>query len=171
MVCGTADAAWHNSDVTIACTASDGGSGLANAADASFNLTTTVAVGTETANASTNNRQVCDGVGACNTAGPITGNKVDERPPTIAVSAPAANATYQLNALIAANYACSDGGAGVASCQGLVANGSPINTSSTGTKTFSVSATDTVGNSSTLNVTYTVVSGERKGRLKLQRND
>src|SRR4029434_2376406 len=78
--CPAANAAWHNSDVTIACTASDLGSGLANAADASFNLTTNVPIGTETANAATNSRQVCDTVGGCRTAAPITGNKVDKKP-------------------------------------------------------------------------------------------
>ena len=106
-------------------------------------------IGTETANAATNSRQVCNTVGGCTTAGPITGNKVDKKPPTITITSPAANATYQLNASVAASYACSDGGSGVASCQGPVANGSPINTSSTGTKTFTVTATDTVGNPST----------------------
>ena len=47
---------------------------------------------------------------------------------------------------------------------GLVANGSPIDTSSTGTKTLSVTGTDAVGNSSTLNVPYTVVSGGGGGQ-------
>ena len=120
--------------------------------------------GTETANAATNSRQVCNTVGGCTTAGPIAGNKVDKKPPTITITSPAANATYQLNASVGASYACSDGGSGVASCQGPVANGSPINTSSTGTKTFTVTATDNVGNPSTLTVTYSVVSGGGGGQ-------
>ncbi len=164
VLCGGADDAWHNSDVTIACTASDPESGLANAADASFNLTTNVPIGTETANAATNSRQVCNTVGECTTAGPITGNKVDKKPPTITFTSPAANATYQLNASVGASYACGDGGSGVASCQGPVANGSPINTSSTGTKTFTVTSADPVGNPSTLTVTYSVVSGGGGGQ-------
>ncbi len=162
--CGAADGAWHNSDVTIACMASDSGSGLANAADTSFNLTTNVPAGTETANAATGTHQVCDNVGACTTAGPVAGNKVDRKPATVTVTSPGANATYQLNASVAASYACSDGGSGLASCQGPVASGAPINTSSTGTKTFSVAATDAVGNPSTLTVTYTVVSGGGGGQ-------
>lgn len=157
--CGAADGVWHNSDVTIACTASDPESGLANAADANFNLTSNVPIGTETANAATNSRQVCNTVGGCATAGPITGNKVDKKPPTITITSPAANATYQLNASVGASYACGDGGSGVASCQEPVANASPIDTSSTGTKTFTVTSTDNVGHPSALNVTYSVVSG------------
>jgi uncharacterized repeat protein (TIGR01451 family) len=157
--CGTPDGTWHGSDVSIACTASDPQSGLANPADASFNLTTNVPAGTETATASTGSRAVCNNDGGCTTAGPIGGNKVDKKPPVITITAPAANATYQLNASVAATYACVDGGSGVGSCQGPVANGSPIDTSSTGPKTFTVTATDNVGNPSNLSVTYSVVSG------------
>src|SRR5215203_738830 len=127
--CVAADGAWHNSDVTITCTASDLESGLADSANASFSLTTNVAVGAETANAVTNSRQVCDMAGNCNTAGPFTGNKVDKKAPTIAIASPTAGATYRVNAKVAASYACSDGGSGVTSCTGLVANGSLISTS------------------------------------------
>jgi hypothetical protein len=159
--CAAADGAWHNSDVTIACTASDLESGLANAADASFNLTTDVPVGTETASAATNSRQVCNVEGNCSTAAPITGNKVDKKAPTIAIALPMAGATYGLQSKIGASYACSDGGSGMRSCTGPVANGSVVNTSSKGTKTFAVTAVDTVGNSSTVSVTYSVVAGRK----------
>ena len=161
VTCAAADGAWHNSDVTIACTASDLESGLANAADASFNLTTNVPAGTETANAVTNSRQVCDIEGNCSTAAPITGNKVDKKAPTIAIALPMAGATYGLNAKVGASYACSDGGSGMTSCTGPVANGSLVNTSSKGTNTFAVTAVDTVGNSATVSVTYSVVAGRK----------
>ena len=120
--------------------------------------------GTETANAATGTHQVCDNVGGCTTVGPVAGNKVDRKPATVTVTSPGANATYQLNASVAASYACSDGGSGLATCQGSVASGAPINTSSTGTKTFTVAATDVVGNPSTLIVTYMVVSGGGGGQ-------
>jgi len=77
VVCGTADGQWHGADVSIACTATDAGSGLANPADASFALSTNVTAGSETANASTGSRQVCDVAGNCVTAGAIAGNQVD----------------------------------------------------------------------------------------------
>jgi hypothetical protein len=79
--------------------------------------------------------------------------------PVITITSPAPNATYQLNASIAASYACADNGSGVASCQGTVANGSPIDTSSIGNKTFTVSSSDNVGNTRSTSVTYSVVSG------------
>jgi uncharacterized repeat protein (TIGR01451 family) len=162
--CGASDGAWHGSDVAIACTASDPESGLANAADASFNLTTNVPNGTETPNAATTSRSVCNTVGGCTTAGAIFRNQVDKKSPTITITSPAANATYQLKASISASYACADGGSGVASCQGPVANASPIDTSSKGTKTFTVTSTDKVGNPSTLTSTYSVVAGGGGGQ-------
>ncbi len=158
--CAAADGVWHNSDLTIACTASDVGSGLANSADVNFNLTTNVPVGAETANAVTNSRQVCDMAGNCKTAGPFNGNKVDKKAPTIAIASPTAGGTYGVNAKVAASYACSDGGSGMTSCTGPVANGSLINTSK-GTKTFAVTAIDSVGNSATVSVTYSVVPGRK----------
>jgi galactose oxidase-like protein len=155
--CGAPDGVWHNSNAVIACAASDLGSRLASAANASFPLTTAVTAGTETANAATNSRQVCDTAGNCRTAGPISGNKVDRKAPAITIASPAAGATYEVNARLAASYACSDGGAGMTSCAGPVANGNLFGTSPIGTRTFAVKATDRVGNSFTRTVTYTVV--------------
>ena len=88
---------------------------------------------------------------------PITVN--DITPPTITITSPAANATYQLNGSVAASYACADSGSGVATCQGPVGSGSPIDTSSTGTKTFTVTSTDNIGNTVSSSVTYSVVLG------------
>ena len=159
IACGATDGAWHNSNVIIACTAIDPESGLVNAADASFTLTTSVSIGNETADARTNSRQVCNTVGDCTLAGPIVGNKVDRRPPLTGVASPSANATYEAGASFTVIYYCSDLGSGVASCQGSVPNGSPIATSSTGAKTFSITSADNVGNSTTRAVTYSVVAG------------
>jgi probable HAF family extracellular repeat protein len=153
--CGAADGVWHASNVSIGCTASDGGSGLANAGDGSFSLSTSVAAGTETANALTGSRQVCDSVGNCATAGPISGNKIDRKPPVITLTSPT-NSVYLLHKAVAASFSCADGGAGVASCSGSVATGANIDTSSIGTRTFTVTATDAVGNSSSQTVSYTV---------------
>ena len=51
-------AGWVRTNVTVNCTASDTGSGLANAADASFTLATSVPSNTETSTASTNFRTI-----------------------------------------------------------------------------------------------------------------
>jgi len=164
VLCDGSDGLWHNNDVSLACTSSDPESGVANPADANFSLTTSVPAGAETVNGATNSHQVCNAAGLCTIAGPITGNKVDKKSPTITITSPPPNATYQLNASVSANYGCSDAGSGVALCQGPFANGSPIDTSSTGTKTFTVNSTDAVGNPATLGVTYNVVQGGGGGQ-------
>jgi hypothetical protein len=157
--CGSADGAWHSSDVSIACTASDNFSQLANAGDANFSLTTSVPAGTETENASTESRNVYDNAGNVATAGPVSGNKVDKKAPTIAITTPT-NAVYLLNQSVAASFTCQDGGAGVATCNGTAPNGGNIDTSSAGSKSFSVSATDNVGSvASPQSVAYTVGYG------------
>jgi hypothetical protein len=154
--CGFSDGVWHPTDVLISCTASDTLSGLANPADANFNLTTSVPVGTETSNAFTNSHAVFDKAGNSATGGPVGGNKVDKKAPSIAIATPAAAAAYILNEVVTANYSCADGGSGLATCAGPVASGSPINTASVGTKTFTVNATDIVANASAQSVNYDV---------------
>ena len=143
-------------NVALACTAGDSGTGLANPSDASFSLVTSVGAGIETANASTDSRVVCDVEGNCATAGPIAGNRIDRKAPSITLTTPAGGAVYPLNENVAADYGCADAASGPTSCAGTVANDAPIDTSTTGTKTFVVNAADAVGNSSTATVTYTV---------------
>jgi hypothetical protein len=141
--------------VNIACSASDAASNLANAADANFNLTTSVASGTEDASASTDSRTVVDQAGNMTIIRPIIGNMVDKKAPSISITSPTAT-SYVLNQAVAAHYLCSDGGSGSASCAGTVTNGTNIDTTSAGTKTFTVNTTDNVGNTNSASVTYNV---------------
>lgn len=153
--CATPDGQWHASDVSLDCTASDSASGLVNTADAAFTLTTSLTNGTETADAPTGTRSVCDLAGNCVTAGPIGGNWVDKKAPTIDVITPDST-SYFLNQVVTANYACVDGGSGVASCAGPVTNGSPLDTATLGAYTFVVDATDNVGHAASQSESYTV---------------
>ena len=123
ITCAAPDGAWHADNVALACTASDSGSGLANPADASFTLTTTVADGSEVANATTGSRVVCDNAGNCATAGPIAGNKIDRKKPVISLITPEDGATYKFNHATIAQYSCADGGSGPVTCSGSVPNG------------------------------------------------
>lgn len=118
--CGPADASWHGADVQYNCTASDnaGGVGLLNASDAGFTLTTDVPANTEDANASTDSKEVCDEVGNCVMAGPITGNMIDKKRPQITASAKKAdNSAYSTgswtNQSVTVSFQCTDGGSGV----------------------------------------------------------
>lgn len=80
----------------------------------------------------------------------------DNVSPAISITAPIANATYLLNQASLSNFGCSDSDAGIFSCTGSVSNGTPIDTGTIGTKTFSVTATDWAGNSAMSTATYTV---------------
>jgi hypothetical protein len=84
---------------------------------------------------------------------------VDATAPQIALATPPDAAVYDLGEQVAASYSCADedGGSGVATCAGTVANGAAIDTSSVGKKSFTVSATDNAGNPASTTVSYTVV--------------
>jgi hypothetical protein len=156
IACAVPDGAWHTNNVALACTAGDGGSGLANAADESFTLLTSAGPGTENSNAATNSRIVCDVAGNCAQAGPIGGNRIDRKGPAITVTAPASGGVYQLYQLVNASYGCADGGSGLSTCNGTVPNHGHLDTATLGSKTFVVNATDAVGNMSSSTVTYEV---------------
>jgi outer membrane protein assembly factor BamB len=157
--CSSPPTGWSASDATIACKAGDVTSGLANGNDVSFGLSTIVPAGTETNAASTPSHAVCDVAGNCVTTGPYTGLKVDKKAPSITLNVPGGG-TYTLNANVAASFGCTDGGSGVATCAGLVPSGGAIDTSSVGGKTFTVNATDAVGNAAAPQVAaYTVTYG------------
>lgn len=157
--CQGADGLWHGTDVTVTCTASDL-SGLANAGDAAFTLSTAVAAGAEVDNAATGQRSVCDTAGNCADAGPIGGHLVDKKAPAIAISTPNA-VTYTAGEPVIAAYACTDGGSGIDTCAGTVNSVGAIDTGSTGAKTFLVTARDYAGNTAQTSVNYTVVGPKR----------
>lgn len=79
----------------------------------------------------------------------------DATGPAITVASPAAS-TYALQQPLTASYSCTDEASIVATCLGPVANGASIPTSSAGTHEFTVTATDTLGNTSSTSVTYVV---------------
>ena len=68
---------------TVSCTASDSGSGLADAADATFSLEGQFDEGTETTDGATVARSICDKAGNCSPAGPIEGLRVDRKGPVV----------------------------------------------------------------------------------------
>jgi hypothetical protein len=156
--CAGADGAWHGDDVSVACTASDGGSGLANPGDAAFRLRTSVALGSDDDDAATGSRQVCDVAGNCATAGPVAGNRVDRLAPSVSFSFSGIR-TVARDGTLAVAYSCADGGSGVASCTGDAASGAVLDTSTAGIHYFHVTATDATGNSATRTATYIVSAG------------
>jgi hypothetical protein len=88
---------------------------------------------------------------------PATGG--DATAPAVTLSTPADGASYRLNQAVKASYSCTDnGGSGVARCTGTMRNREAIDTASTGSKTFTVTATDRAGNSVTVTRHYTVAN-------------
>ena len=171
ITCDQPDGQWHPINVVLHCTATDEGSGLADPADATFDLSTHVGAGIETANAFTDSREVCDAVGNCATAGPIGGNKVDRKAPVIVITQPAAT-EYTHSDTLVLDYSVTDGGSGVASVTPRM-NGDTMLAGAAlpsgraillltalplGEHTFTVNADDKVGNlSPTRSVTFSII--------------
>jgi Tol biopolymer transport system component len=156
VACSGDDGSWHADNVTVWCSASDAGSGLADAAQAAFLLSTHVADGSETADAFTQSVQVCDRTGNCTTAGPISGLRVDRLASQVTIATPLDGTDVEIGSALAAGFGCTDGGSGVSSCLGSVADGSALDTSSPGEHSFTVTAADAVGNEASRTVTYWV---------------
>ena len=125
----------------------------------SFGLQTTTAAGTRQRECIDEYVQtLCDLANNCTNA-VVTGNKIDKAFPTVgAITFSPASAVYLVGQQVTANFSCGDVGSGIASCLGTggVSSGGFINTSSAGTKTFTVTAIDGVGNTTTAQKTYAV---------------
>jgi C4-type Zn-finger protein len=79
--------------------------------------------------------------------------------PTVNITTPPEGAVYTLNQSVNANYSCAaDAATTLSTCVGSVTNGSPIDTATTGTKTITVTATDALGQSTTVERNYTVAA-------------
>jgi hypothetical protein len=155
--CDSAPSGWSQNDVNIHCQASDTISGLANNADADFDLSTSVPNGTETDNATTDDRVVADAAGRSVTAGPVSGIKVDKKAPSFNCDSADGN-WHGTN--VSLDCTANDGGSGLTptsdanfSLSTTVTAGNETNNASTGTKTL----TDDVGNT----VTAPAISGNK----------
>jgi hypothetical protein len=157
--CPSGPSGWSDTNVSVSCTASDTGSGLANSSDSSFTLATSITNGSFSTSAMTGIHHVCDAVANCTTAGPLGPFDVDLAPPTVTVSSPVNGSQVKLNSKLIASYSCADQGSGIApgTCTGPVPSGSTITTSKTGTFYFTVTAADLAGNVASKTVSYTVV--------------
>jgi hypothetical protein len=76
----------------------------------------------------------------------------DTTGPAITISSPVLFGTYGLGAVVTPQFTCTDAGSGVASCTGAAL----LDTTSIGPKTFTVTAVDNAGNTSTSTVSYAV---------------
>jgi hypothetical protein len=150
--CDDAPSGWSQNDVNIHCQASDAISGLANNADADFNLSTSVPNGTETANASTGDRTVANQAGRTVKAGPISGIKVDKKAPVLTDEGPTNqpdgdNGWYK--SAVTNGFKATDGGSGFAPSGDLTKSFTESSGTNEGAtvRIASGSVSDAVGNS------------------------
>ncbi|MBM3744691.1 MAG: hypothetical protein FJW34_02705 [Acidobacteria bacterium] len=141
-------AGWNKTDVTVSFVCTDATSGVATPP------ATPQVVSEEGKNLSRS--ATCTDYAGLSASLTINGINIDKTPPTIAITAPANGTTYILNQPMASDYICADPLSGVASCAGPVPSGTNFDTSSVGTKVFTVNATDNAGNTATSISTYYV---------------
>jgi hypothetical protein len=81
--------------------------------------------------------------------------------PAIEIRTPADGARYARGEAVVASYSCRDPGdrSAVAACDGPVASGSALDTTSAGTFSFAVKSEDALGNAASATVTYEVGGG------------
>ena len=77
----------------------------------------------------------------------------DSTPPTVTINTPADGTSYSLGQSVTPDFNCTDD-SGVATC-----TGGTVDTSTAGDHTFTVNASDTVGNSTSVVSHYTVLAG------------
>lgn len=109
---------------------------------------------------------------AGNTAVAVRGYTVtDEVDPSITVTSPEEGGVYPRGQAVGAEYSCRDdeGGAGIASCVGSVASGSPLDTSTVGEHELTVVAVDAAGNRTEVERSYTVADARPDVRLRADR--
>lgn len=84
--------------------------------------------------------------------------RVDTGDPTVTISSPLAGSSVPAGTPLTASYSCEDAVSGIASCTGTVPSGSPIDTTTPGPRTLTVSATDVAGRTSSTTVNFAVTA-------------
>ncbi len=82
--------------------------------------------------------------------------RIDMTPPFTSSSAPAQGSEFILNQPVLAAWSVSDPISGICSASAPVPNGSPLDTSAVGARTFPIAAEDCAGNSATVDISWAV---------------
>jgi len=156
------DGSWRRTNVTLHFSATDtGGSGVAStqsSTNGGATWTTSTSRTITTSGQTTVMYRSTDKVGNVEAAHTVV-VRIDKTAPTITVRAPQSYGTYLQGQVVTADWSATDAASGInagSTSSSPVANGAPLPTSTFGTKTFTVVATDNAGNSRTRTVTYSV---------------
>lgn len=155
-------ATWNKTDVSLQFSAQDCGTG-ADTVRYSLNSGPEVSTAGATANVTittegTHSISYYAVDGAANTEAPKTLTvRIDKTFPFVDLRAPADGAQYFINQAVAADFSLTDTLSGIVVSSSTVADGTPIDTSSPGPKTFNITAVDLAGNTTHRSVTYTVI--------------
>jgi len=152
---------WYNSDVNIVLSSADCGSGVNEVhyiLDDGVEITipgdrATVSASTEGTH--TLSYWSIDQDGNSEYLNEVTFG-IDKTAPTISIASPVDGAVYAINEAVQADYSAADTGSGIMITTATVPIGNTVETSSIGPHTFTVSATDSAGNSYSVTHTYTV---------------
>jgi Arylsulfotransferase (ASST) len=88
--------------------------------------------------------------------------------PTVDITQPVKGATYRVGQQVASDFSCTDrGGSNLQSCNGPAVEGQPIDTATPGIHTFSVTAKDGAGNTTTTTRTYHVGTYQPDAQIKV----
>ena len=140
-------AGWHNSDVTVSWSVTDNESAISSSAGCETTVLTEDTAGTTV---------TCSATSAGGTSSESVTIKLDKTAPVIVLNSPSAR-NYTFKQDILADWNVSDALSGIEISSGTVASGEKINVATLGAKSFSVTATDVAGNTSTEVVNYNVV--------------
>lgn len=140
---------WYISNVTLTWAVTDAESPVTSSTGCGNSSVTSNTAGTTF---------TCSATSAGGTASQSVTIKRDTTLPTISITRPANYATYALGAVVLAKFSCADALSGLAAggCVGTVPSGSAIDTGTSGTQTFTVTATDMAGKVRTTTRSYTV---------------
>ncbi len=138
---------WYTSAVDIVWSATDAESPILSSSGCDPTSVTTDTTG---------NTFTCSASSVGGTSSESVTVKRDAIDPLATISVPVSGMSYARGTVVAADYTCSDATSGIASCIGDVPLGEPIDAATLGAKTFTVTATDAAGRTTTATRIYTV---------------
>lgn len=149
------EAGWNKTDVEVIFACAEIGavqSGISTNTVAGATLTT------EGAGQSVTNTGSCvDAAGNEADSATVSGINIDKTAPDVLITTPLDGGSYTFKQTVLADWSATDALSGIESAVGTAATSTPIDTSSIGTKFFTVTATDVAGNINEVTVSYSVV--------------